>query len=109
MRPTCRHSDGVALHCELAVLSGIGLAREARESEKARNMAENRNNAELPRYFDHRGVVGAIRLYFERSRSLRQEREIAAFIERKGGRFTDDLERQIENYVFSSTWTPPRV
>ena len=47
-----------------------------------------------------RRIVEAV---FE-SRSRAAERDIARFVGRTGGRFTDDIERQITNRLINSDW-----
>ena len=50
---------------------------------------------------------GLLRLIFEAvvdSRRRSAERDIARFVGRTGGRFTDDIERQITNRLVNSDW-----
>jgi hypothetical protein len=50
---------------------------------------------------------GLLRRIFEAvfdSRRRSAERDIARFVGRTGGRFTDDIERQITNRLINSDW-----
>lgn len=38
------------------------------------------------------------------SRQKQAEREVAAYLERSGGRFTDDIERRLTNRLISGDW-----
>ena len=52
-------------------------------------------------------VGGALRRVLDaiyESRRLHAEREIARYLERTGGRFTDEIERQINNRLFTGSW-----
>ena len=40
------------------------------------------------------------------SRQRQVEREIAKFVALRGGRMTDDLEREIARRLFTSDWSP---
>ena len=57
--------------------------------------------------------VGILRRFFQaifdamdESRRRQAEREIANFVARQGGRFTDDLEREMTRRLFTSGWSP---
>ena len=53
--------------------------------------------------------VGILRRIFDAmhgSRRRRAEREIANFVARRGGRMTDDLEREMARRLFTSDWSP---
>ena len=57
--------------------------------------------------------VGILRRIFEtildamyESCRRKAEREIASFVARRGGRMTDDLEREMARHLFTSDWSP---
>jgi hypothetical protein len=41
----------------------------------------------------------------EESRQKQTEREIAKYVSSRGGRLTDELEREIERRLFTSGWS----
>ena len=49
-----------------------------------------------------RRVFGALLKAMEESRQKQTEREIAKFVSSRGGRMTDELEREIERRLFTS-------
>jgi hypothetical protein len=52
----------------------------------------------------HPGVLRRIYDAMFASRLSQADREIAAFLERSGGRFTDDIERRITQRLISGDW-----
>lgn len=63
-----------------------------------RNVAVNRGGI-LRRTF------GAFLDAMEKSRQKQTEREIANFVASRGGRLTDDLEREMMRRLFASDWS----
>jgi hypothetical protein len=51
-------------------------------------------------------VFGALLKAMEESRQKQTEREIAKYVSSRGGRMTDELEREIERRLFTSDWSP---
>jgi hypothetical protein len=51
-----------------------------------------------------RRIFGAILDAMHESRRRQAEREIANFVARRGGRITDDLEREMMRRLFTSNW-----
>lgn len=58
-------------------------------------------------------VFGVLRRIFDtlfeamhESRRRQAEREIAKFVALRGGRITDDLEREVTRRLFTSDWSP---
>ncbi len=51
-------------------------------------------------------TFGAILDAMYESRQRQAEREIARFIALRGGRITDDLEREMTRRLFTSNWSP---
>jgi hypothetical protein len=52
--------------------------------------------------------AGVLRRIFDaifESRQKRADREIAAFVARRGGRFTDELEREMTRRLLTSNWS----
>jgi hypothetical protein len=50
---------------------------------------------------------GLLRRFYEalfESRQKQVEREVAAYLERTGGRFTDDIERRLSERLISGDW-----
>jgi hypothetical protein len=52
-----------------------------------------------------RRVFGALLEAMEESRQKQTEREIAKYVSSRGGRLTDELEREIERRLFTSGWS----
>jgi hypothetical protein len=55
-------------------------------------------------------AIGVMRRFFARlaaGRRRRAERAIAGYIERRGGKFTDGMERDIERRLMFDGWTTP--
>jgi hypothetical protein len=53
-----------------------------------------------------RRVFDALLKAMEESRQKQIEREIANYVALRGGRMTDDLEREITRRLFTSDWSP---
>jgi hypothetical protein len=53
-----------------------------------------------------RRVFDALLKAMEESRQKQIEREIANYVALRGGRMTDDLEREITRRLFTSDWGP---
>jgi hypothetical protein len=53
-----------------------------------------------------RRAFGALLNAMEESRQKQTEREIAKYVSSRGGRLTDELEREIERRLFTSGWNP---
>ena len=53
-----------------------------------------------------RRAVGALLNAMEESRQKQTEREIAKYVSSRGGRLSDELEREIERRLFTSGWSP---
>jgi hypothetical protein len=53
-----------------------------------------------------RRVFDAVLKAMEESRQKQIEREIANYVALRGGRMTDDLEREITRRLFTSDWSP---
>ena len=51
-------------------------------------------------------IFGAILDAMHESRRRQAEREIANFVARRGGRITDDLEREMARRLFTTDWSP---
>ncbi len=51
-------------------------------------------------------TFGAILYAMYESRQRQAEREIARFVALRGGRMTDELEREIARRLFTSDWRP---
>jgi hypothetical protein len=51
-------------------------------------------------------VFGALLKAMEESGQKQTEREIAKYVSSRGGRMTDELEREIERRLFTSDWSP---
>jgi hypothetical protein len=50
------------------------------------------------------GILWRISQALERSRQRETNRQIAAFLARSGGRFTDDIERELMSRVATGEW-----
>jgi len=53
-----------------------------------------------------RRAFGALLKAMEESRQKQTEREIANFVALRGGKLTDDLEREMMRRLFTSDWSP---
>ena len=53
-----------------------------------------------------RRIFGAILDAMHESRRRQAEREIANFVALRGGRITDDLEREMTRRLFTTDWSP---
>jgi hypothetical protein len=53
-----------------------------------------------------RGVFAALLESMHESRRRQTERDIANYVASRGGRITDDLEREITRRLFTSDWSP---
>jgi hypothetical protein len=53
-----------------------------------------------------RRILEAILDAMHESRRSQAEREIAKFVALRGGRMTDDLEREMTRRLFTSNWSP---
>ena len=53
-----------------------------------------------------RRVFAALLKAMDESRQRQVEREIAKYVALRGGRITDDLEREITRRLFTSDWSP---
>jgi hypothetical protein len=53
-----------------------------------------------------RRAFGALFEAIHESRRRQTERDIANFVALRGGRMTDDLEREITRRLFTSDWSP---
>jgi hypothetical protein len=52
-----------------------------------------------------RRAFGALLNAMEESRQKQTEREIAKYVSSRGGRLSDELEREIERRLFTSGWS----
>ena len=50
------------------------------------------------------GILRRLYQAFHASRQKQADREIAAFIARSGGRFTDSMERELSTRMFTGDW-----
>ncbi len=53
-----------------------------------------------------RRIFGALFDAMHELRRRQAEREIANFVARRGGRITDDLEREMTRRLFTTDWSP---
>jgi hypothetical protein len=65
-----------------------------------------KRNAIAKKFGILRRIFGAILDAMHESRRRQAEREIANFVALRGGRITDDLEREMTRRLFTTDWTP---
>src|SRR5262245_46449508 len=94
-----------------------------REKFNGKPIAYTANHKNLTSYVDYnppkrnaivngvgilRRVFAALLKAMDESRQRQVEREIAKYVALRGGRITDDLEREITRRLFTSDWRSPR-
>ena len=94
-------AEDLSLYTSTGARKYLNAAEKVAEAAIITPEARRKQGSAAPLPEAHRRILHAI---FE-SRQAQADREIARFLARSGGRFTDDIERQLTQHLLTDSWS----